>query len=146
MKLLNKKYMYKMLIVAAIVVIVVNLFTFMVYGDGISRSIAVIVHEDPNQIQNIEITNYELKSFINSIEDKEKRALLYEISITPVKEEAREYIGDDSSLNSYSYISVDSIKGYKELAQLSIDELRKKLDEVKAMNATLIKNENMLFD
>ncbi len=146
MKLLNKKYMYKMLIVAVIVVIVVNLFTFMVYGDGISRSIAVIVHEDPNQIQNIEITNYELKSFINSIEDKEKRALLYEISITPVKEEAREYIGDDSSLNSYSYISVDSIKGYKELAQLSIDELRKKLDEVKAMNATLIKNENMLFD
>lgn len=146
MKLLNKKYMYKMLIVAAIVVIVVNLFTFMVYGDGISSSIAVIVHEDPNQIQNIEITNYELKSFINSIEDKEKRALLYEISITPVKEEAREYIGDDSSLNSYSYISVDSIKGYKELAQLSIDELRKKLDEVKAMNATLIKNENMLFD
>lgn len=132
-----------MLIVA---VIVANLFTFMVYGDGISRSIAVIVHEDPNQIQNIEITNYELKSFINSIEDKEKRALLYEISITPVKEEAREYIGDDSSLNSYSYISVDSIKGYKELAQLSIDELRKKLDEVKAMNATLIKNENMLFD
>ena len=104
------------------------------------------MNEDPNQIQNIEITNYKLKSFINSIEDKEKRALLYEISITPVKEEAREYIGDDSSLNSYSYISVDSIKGYKELAQLSIDELRKKLDEVKAMNATLIKNENMLFD
>lgn len=141
MKNLSKKHVYKLLITVALAV---NLFAVSAYGDEIQSSEAIIVHEDPDKIQNIEISNYELRSFIDSIEDEEKRALLYEISITPVKEESREYIGD-IDLSSVSYISAESIKGYKELAQMTNDELREKLDEVKAMNAALVKeDENML--
>lgn len=140
MKNLSKKHVYKLLITVALAV---NLFAVSAYGDKIQSSEVIIVHEDPGQIQSIEIPNYELRSFINSIEDEEKKAILYEISITPVKEESREYIGD-IDLSSVSYISSEPINGYKELAQMTNDELREILDEVKAMNATLVKkDENM---
>lgn len=142
MKNLSKKHVYKLLITVALAV---NLFAVSAYGDEIQSSEAIIVHEDPDQIQSIEISNYELRSFIDSIEDEEKRALLYEISITPVKEESREYIGD-IDLSSMSYISAESIKGYKELAQMTNDELREILDEVKAMNAALVKKDEKMLN
>jgi len=102
----------------------------------------VIVQEDPNKIQTIDTTNYEVEAFIENIQDSEKRAIISEINNTPVEEDIKTC--NEIDLISKSDYYTNGLKMVAEMEKLPVDDLKKILDETKTKNVELKSKEKSL--
>ncbi len=117
--------MIKKKILKVFILAILLIFVSVIYINASSNkkkaTEAIVIDEDYSKCTELDITNWELENYLNSIEDEEKRELLKTFFYYPINPEVENPV--DKNL--------DILEQAKLMSDFSLEELQKIVDEIK---------------